>query len=260
LIVSGDCRSFRNLRAAQRLERVRRDGFPGAVWRHAVDRPLIPPTLTRALESYWRHHPLRADRLARGLAALSGTPETWSWQAAKPDGTPVIFRTPPTPYRHAVWSRGPGHCCICGQPVFRYGWHRDLCGDGAPNRRARWHLACAAAWKFWNAPSEQVQILKRIQKHRCALTDRRLLGGGEVDHRVPLFRVWQDHRHAPWPLLLSYWGRPNLQVVNREMHSAKSSAEASQRRVARLPRPSIRAGSRLDANAVIHHLLAAPDA
>src|SRR6266536_5751702 len=37
-------------------------------------RPYIPPTPRRAFESYWRQHPIRADKLARALAALSGAP------------------------------------------------------------------------------------------------------------------------------------------------------------------------------------------
>src|SRR6266487_5470787 len=43
-------------------------------------RPYIPPTPRRAVESYWRQHPIRADKLARALAALSGAPEGWVWQ------------------------------------------------------------------------------------------------------------------------------------------------------------------------------------
>jgi len=52
----------------------------------------------------------------------------------------------------------------------------------------------------------------------------------EVDHRVPLFRVWCEHRDLAWPLLLRYWGVPNLQVINRDVHVAKCAAEACQRR------------------------------
>jgi hypothetical protein len=78
--VTNDWRTKRNLRALDRLVRARHECFPEPVWRHAITRPLIPPTLTRAVESYWRHHPLRADRLARALAARSGAPEGWCWQ------------------------------------------------------------------------------------------------------------------------------------------------------------------------------------
>ena len=52
----------------------------------------------------------------------------------------------------------------------------------------------------------------------------------EVDHRVPLFRVWSDHRNEQWPKLLGYWGLPNLQVINRDVHAAKCANEARDRR------------------------------
>jgi hypothetical protein len=38
------------------------------------------PTLWLAMDAYWRAHPLRADRLARALAARSRAPEGWKWQ------------------------------------------------------------------------------------------------------------------------------------------------------------------------------------
>ena len=125
--VTKDWRAARNLRALDRLMQGRHERFPESVWRHAVARPLVPPTLTRAVESYWRHHPLRADRLARALAARSGAPEGWSWHVGELslEGSSATFRSPPTPYRCTAFARGPGHCCICGQPVYRFGWHAD---------------------------------------------------------------------------------------------------------------------------------------
>jgi hypothetical protein len=59
------------------------------------------------------------------------------------------------------------------------------------------------------------------------------LKNAEVDHRVPLFRVWSEFRDAPWPALLDYWGLPNLQVINRDVHAAKCAIEARARRAAR---------------------------
>ena len=89
------------------------------------------------------------------------------------------------------------------------------------------------AWQFWNAPSDQVKILKRLQTRRCAGSGRRLLRSAEVDHRVQLFQVWRAHRDQPWPALLAYWGLSNLQVINRDAHVAKCASEANDRRVAR---------------------------
>ncbi|TNC12503.1 hypothetical protein FF100_16220 [Methylobacterium terricola] len=219
--------------------------FPIPVLRHALSRPLVPPTPRLAVESYWRHHILRADRLARALAARSGQPEGWTWRLGtgnpemrRPDpalddpsgkGLPFSFRVPPAPFREAPHALGKGHCCICGQPVYRFGWHRDLWRAGAPNRNAAWHAACVAAWKFWIAPADHVKELKRRQNHRCAQSGKRLLKTAEVDHRVPLYRIWREERGRPWPELLGYWGLPNLQVVNRAIHADKCAAEAGER-------------------------------
>jgi hypothetical protein len=62
---------------------------------------------------------------------------------------------------------------------------------------------------------------------------KRLLRTAEVDHRVPLYRVWREHRDAPWPTLLRFWGGPNLQVVNRSVHVSKCGAEAEERALLR---------------------------
>ena len=201
--------------------------FPKVVLRHALQARWTPALPSRAVEAYWRAHPLRADRLARALARLSGAPEGWRWESTG------AGRAPPAPYREGAFDRGPGHCCVCGRPVYRFGWHRPLSPGETPNTRARWHAACVAAWKFWSAPSDQVRLLKRVQKRRCAATGGRLLRGAEVDHKVPLFRVRREHRDLPWPDLLAFWGAPNLQVVNRGAHVEKCAAEASDRARAR---------------------------
>jgi hypothetical protein len=224
-------RDAKNRQALARLTKALPDVFPAPVLTHAMRRPLTPPMPRLAVDSYWRAHPVRADRLARALAAKSGTPPGWSWQlsAAPRDRRPATFRVAPAPYREEAYSRGPGSCCICGQPVYRLGWHRDLWGRG-PNRNATWHAACVVAWDLWNGPSDYVGALKRLQSRRCATSGARLWKTAEVDHRVPLFRVWRDHRARPWPSLLAFWGVGNLQVINRDIHVAKCVAEAEHRR------------------------------
>ena len=145
------------------------------------------------------------------------------------DGRARTFRIPPAPFREARYRVGPGTCCLCGQPVYRFGWHRDLWGDAKINGRARWHACCVAAWKIWKAPADQARLLGRLQKRRCAVTGLRLLRNREVDHRVPLHRVWRKQRDLPWAALLQYWGFPNLQAINRDAHRLKSAAETSHR-------------------------------
>ena len=223
-------RDLRNQRSRARLERALPEIFPTPVLNRALACPFIPPTPRLAVDGYWRTHLVRADRLARALALRSGAPEGWRWQLGgdKESGLPLTFRMPPAPYREKRHARGPGWCCVCGQPVYRFGWHADLWERG-PNKNTSWHTACVTAWQLWTGPANWVRPLKRWQRHKCAATGRRLMRTAEIDHRVPLFAVWREHRDMPWPALLQYWGLPNLQVINRAVHVEKCADEAAAR-------------------------------
>ena len=223
-----ETRELYNRRARKRLDRALPNIFPKPVLIHALSRRWTPTLPRLAVDAYWRAHAIRADRLARALAAQSSAPIGWTWRVGSDEGLPVTFRQPPAPYREPQFSKGPGFCCVCGQPVYRFGWHRDL-WDAGPNRRAAWHTACVVAWRLWNAPSDHDAVLRRLQARRCAQTGGRLWKTAEIDHRVPLFCVWRERRDTPWPELLSYWGLPNLQVINREVHAAKCADEAKAR-------------------------------
>jgi len=117
------------------------------------------------------------------------------------------------------------------QPVYRFGWHADLWEAGT-NKNASWHCACVVAWQFWNAPSSHAKLLRRLQARRCGETGGRLWRDAEVDHWVPLFRVWNEYRDTSWPKLLGFWGLPNLQVINSEVHIAKCASESRDRSAA----------------------------
>jgi len=227
-------RAERNRKALARLMKALPAIFPAPVLAYALRRPFIPPMPRLAVDGYWRAHPLRADRLARALAAKSGAPAGWTWRLGEGRAAdlPRSFRQPPAPYRERAFTRGGGFCCVCGQPVYRLGWHVDL-WDAGPNQKASWHSACVTAWNFWSAPSDHVRLLRRLQERRCRESGKRLLKSAEVDHRVPLFQVFKEQRELPWPQLLAYWGLPNLQVINREAHVAKCAAEAGYRKEAR---------------------------
>ncbi len=192
-----EVKAERNRQSLARLTKALPPIFPSAVLSRALGCPFVPPTPRLAIDSYWRAHPIRADRLARGLAKRSGTPNGWVWRLGtdRNGGLPATFRTPPAPYRERAYARGPGFCCVCGQPVYRFGWHVDLWDAGA-NKKAVWHCACVVAWQFWNAPSSEARLLRRLQARRCGETGGRLWKSAEVDHRVPLFRVWSEYRHA----------------------------------------------------------------
>jgi hypothetical protein len=230
-MTTSEWRAERNRRALARLMKALPAIFPRAVLSRALARPFVPPTPRLAIDGYWRAHPLRADRLARALAARSGAPSGWTWRLGTDAdaGLPTSFRTPPAPYREAAFAAPPGHCCVCGQPVYRLGWHVDLWGAG-PNKKARWHTACVVAWQLWTAPSDHIALLKKRQGRRCAQSGARLWKTAEVDHHEPLFRVWNEHRGQAWPTLLGFWGLPNLQVINRDIHVAKCADEAGYRR------------------------------
>jgi hypothetical protein len=223
----------RNRLSVARLSKALPAVFPPAVLSRALARPFVPPTPRLAIDSYWGAHPFRADRLARSLAARTGPPNAWTWRLGddRKNGLPTTFRTPPAPYRESPYTRGPGFCCVCGQPVYRFGWHIDLWHAGV-NKNAVWHGACVIAWQFWKAPSGHVRLLRRLQARRCRQAGSRLWKSAEVDHRVPLFRVWRECRDVTWPALLHYWGLPNLQVINRDVHAAKCATEARDRRTA----------------------------
>lgn len=221
-------RAARNRQSLARLTRALPAVFPAPVLTHALARPFVSPMPRMAVDHYWHAHPIRADRLTRALAARSGAPAGWTWrlQEEQASGLPITFRTPPAPYREKAFARAAGYCCLCGQPVYRLGWHVDLWGAG-PNKNAAWHSACVVSWRLWNAPSDYVRQLKRLQRRRCAETGGRLWKSAEVDHHVPLFQVWREMRQTPWPALLAFWGVPNLRVINQDVHAAKCRAEAT---------------------------------
>ena len=218
-----DRRTAWNAGALTRLQSPAAAALPDCVRTYAVASRWIPKTARAAVDGYWRAHPLRAERLARALAARSGTPANWQWQLGK--ASRGGFRTPPLPFRAAEHRAGPGQCVICGQPVYRFGWHAGRSPDDGPNGRAEWHACCVVAWRFWTAPANHRKLLSKVQGRKCPLSGGRLLRSAEVDHRVPLFRVWREHRDRDWPELLAFWGLPNLQVVNSDAHLGKSSLE-----------------------------------
>jgi len=222
-----------NMRARAALKASGPEVLPLAVTVHALQSSWIPRTNRAAVDAYWRAHPVRAERLSRLLASRSGAPPDWAWRIGDEGDLSPTFRVPPLPYRERAHRLGPGHCLVCGQKVFRLGWHADYLGSGESNGRAEWHACCVAAWRFWTAPGNHRKLLSKLQGRRCALSGRRLLRTAEVDHRTPLHQVWRDYRDRPWRELLAFWGTPNLQVVNSTAHSLKSIEETRTRASAR---------------------------
>src|SRR4051812_49829625 len=123
-----ETRDLQNRRAPAPLQKALPAASPAPALTHALARRGTPPMPRLAIDGYWRAHPLRADRLARALAAKSGTPKGWTWRLAstRKNDLPKTFRFPPAPYRERKFALGPGCCCLCGQTVYRLGWHDDL--------------------------------------------------------------------------------------------------------------------------------------
>src|ERR1700736_4175952 len=82
-----------NRQALARLTRALPPIFPAPVLIHALQRAFTPALPRLAIDSYWRAHPLRADRLARALAARTGAPPGWTWRLAgeREDGLATSF-------------------------------------------------------------------------------------------------------------------------------------------------------------------------
>jgi hypothetical protein len=73
-------RQLRKARSLARLTKALPEVLPAAVLTYALNRRWTPPMPRLAIDGYWRAHPFRADRLARALAARSGTPPGWTWR------------------------------------------------------------------------------------------------------------------------------------------------------------------------------------
>src|SRR5262249_29954187 len=120
------------------------------------------------------------------------------------------------------WRASPRNCPLSFHPQWLARALNRAIHTPDPAARDPFHVI---AWQFWNGPSGEAALLRRLQARRCGETGRRLLKSAEIDHRVPLFRVWSEHRHLPWPKLLDFWGLPNLQAINRDVHAAKCANE-----------------------------------
>src|SRR5712691_6409042 len=75
VLKTSEWRADRNRQALARLTKALPAIFPVPVLTHALNRPFTPPMPRIAVDVYWRAHVIRADRLARALAARTGASE-----------------------------------------------------------------------------------------------------------------------------------------------------------------------------------------
>src|SRR5262249_33677065 len=103
-MVMSEWRLAKNRQALARLTKSLPAILPAPVPQPALRRPFIPAMPRRAVDSYWRTHPIRADRLARALAVRTGAPFGWTWRLGNAgcDDLPTSFRAPPAPFREAA--------------------------------------------------------------------------------------------------------------------------------------------------------------
>ena len=162
-----DRRALWNSEAQARLAAAGEDVLPAAVLTHALRSRWIPRTFRAAVDGYWRAHPLRRERLARGLASRSGTPAGWRWRLGPLDDLPASYRTPPLPFRE---PRSPALVSVSSAASQSSGLAGTESGKApAPNQRAAWHACCVVAWKVWTHPNDYRAILSRLQNRKCAV-------------------------------------------------------------------------------------------
>jgi hypothetical protein len=87
---------IRNRHSIARLTRALPGILPSNLLSRALNHLFVSPTPRLAIDSYWRAHPIRADRLARSLATRSGAPHGWAWRLGndRTIGLPTTFRSP----------------------------------------------------------------------------------------------------------------------------------------------------------------------
>ena len=122
----------RNTQALARLTKSLPSTFPPGVLARALSRPFLPPTPRLAIDSYWRAHPLRADRLARALATRSGVGRGSLVAIARP-----AYRSPFEPRRRPIES-APIHAApdsaVCAASPFTVLAGMLICGTRGRTR------------------------------------------------------------------------------------------------------------------------------
>jgi 5-methylcytosine-specific restriction endonuclease McrA len=176
-----------------------------------------------------------ADYVARQLCTKAPLVEGWQW---------TRHRRPPLPFyeNHDLLPAAHGYCRICAGPVYADGAH-----FGSHLSKRTWHNICLKAFTFWTQPD--ANVLGPRQQWACASCGRDLsrerssgpcfADVAQVDHIVPLYRVWRDLRGLHWTELLHYWSPDNCQVLCVACHKLKCSAEAGERAAFRADGPQL---------------------
>lgn len=190
------------------------------------------------VERYWYRHPLRAFALMRALMIANNDPYEQGWPEIKSVGrstwTPAgryefkisaekpMFRKPPMPYLKG--------CPMCGQKRYNLGWHTNWDGKGESSR-GKWHAACRSAYLLMTKPSEFSDFFIDLQDGLCAISGILLEDAKriDIDHIIPLYRVYRDYSHLQPEQLVQFWGPRNLRAISNKSHKKKNIFEAAER-------------------------------
>ncbi len=230
-----ETRELYNKRLAARLTRATPEIFPAPVLIHANNLRWMPPMPRLAADSYWRAHVIRADRLSRALAAQSGAPDGWTWRTGKRG---PLRKLPPAA-RHIARrnSRAARASAACGQAVSIASAGTATCGTpartAAPN-------GIRPASRRGDCGTRRATTTGCCASCSRAAARRAAAACGRPPRSTTACRCFRCGRSAATRRgrSLSYWGVPNLQVINRDVHAAKCAEEAKyrvQRRTQPLP-------------------------
>lgn len=138
----------------------------------------------------------------------------------------ILFREFPKPFNHGGHGAG---CPMCGGVRYNLGWHTDWDGTGK-SKTGYWHKACAAAYALMSTPNEYSSFFYTRQDGFCSVTGEELIDGQyQIDHIIPLYRVYRDFGHIPVLELIEFWGPNNLRAITTEAHKDKNRYEARER-------------------------------
>lgn len=106
----------RNEKARSRLMRNLPDVFPGAVIAHALSRPFLPATPRRAVDSYWRYHPVRADKPVRSLPLAANRTDGCGESESRNRGHWLVFGCPQPRFVSGPTRRAKAIAVCAGSP------------------------------------------------------------------------------------------------------------------------------------------------
>ena len=229
-----DEKEKRNRQSVTRLTRALPGIFPSNVLSRALNRPFVPPTPRLAINSYWRAHPIRADRLARRVRPaaerLTGGPGGLA-KTARADCRPPSERRPRRIAKTHTRRVPASAACAGNRCIALAGM--SICGIAVPTRM---QIGTAPASLPGNSG------MCRVTRPACCGVSKHAAVAKPADDYGRPPRLTTESRCFGYGAntgmrhgrhLLDYWGLPNLRVINRDAHAAKCAAEARDRCTAR---------------------------